>query len=480
MNIKTLLIIYIILICLCSSAHSRAQERQMLYRSSSISPSTSISPSMSHPLESSELTAQAMSDKTNQRLLRPASKSNKFNVMISEPVNCTKGEDILGACALHDQNFFGENITIAIIDQEFYVDRLSERELPKKRYNLYSKTFSNNEIHGTGCAEIIGDIAPNATLYMINVKESSEYGFREAVDELRHLNKQIDIVSCSLDFPFSTFDDSDNFCSNVRNLTKNGTIWINAAGDDARRHWYGTFRDENGNSFNEFNQSDESLQVTMKRGMPLTVRLSWNDSWNQANQDYDLYVYAPDGSYVISKNTQNGYSGQEPTEKAEIIAPVYGNYSIKIKKYNVSRDNVAFQLFSSENLLKYDVQNYSLGILASCPEVITVGAVDAFNWQLENYSSMGPTIDGRQKPELMAPDNITTSSYFPEKFKGSSASAPFAAGIFALALEKGRKLGLSDAEIKHLLLDTAIDLGPPGAGNEYGYGLINLKGFEKL
>jgi hypothetical protein len=93
---------------------------------------------------------------------------------------------------------------------------------------------------------------------------------------------------------------------------------------------------------------------------------------------------------------------------------------------------------------------------------------------------MGPTIDGRQKPELMAPDNITTSSYFPEKFKGSSASAPFAAGIFALALEKGRKLGLSDAEIKHLLLDTAIDLGPPNAGNEYGYRLINLKGFEKL
>jgi hypothetical protein len=47
-------------------------------------------------------------------------------------------------------------------------------------------------------------------------------------------------------------------------------------------------------------------------------------------------------------------------------------------------------------------------------------------------------------------------------------------------LEKGRKLGLSEAEIERLLLDSAIDLGPPGADNGYGYGLINLNRFAKL
>ncbi len=86
-----------------------------------------------------------------------------------------------------------------------------------------------------------------------------------------------------------------------------------------------------------------------------------------------------------------------------MIAPVSGNYSIKIKKYNASRDNIAFQLFASENLSKYDIKNSSLGGLASCPEVITVGAVDASNLVLENYSSMGPTIDGRLKPESCGP-----------------------------------------------------------------------------
>jgi hypothetical protein len=405
--------------------------------------------------------------------------SNKSNVIISEPVNCSSGRDLLGICAFHAQNFTGENITIAIIDYQFYMDRLSERELSRSSLLLLNNTFSENERHGTACAEIISEIAPNAILYMVEA-DSSEEGFLEAIDELLFLNKRIDIVSCSLDFPFSIYDERNNFCNAVRNLTKNGTIWINAAGDDARSHWCGTFRDEDGDGFNEFGPGDEALQVTIKKGMPLQVYLSWNDSWSRSSRDYDLYIFSPDGSYTMSKNPQNGFDGQEPIEVATLVAPVRGNYSIKIKKYNAFPDNAAFQLFSNVDLLTDNIENFSMGALASCPEVLTIGAVDASTLKLENYSSMGPTIDGRLKPDMVAPDNVTTSSYLPEKFKGSSASVPCAAGIFALALEKGRKLGLSDAEISRILLGSAIDLGPPGADNGYGRGLINLHSFKNL
>ena len=122
------------------------------------------------------------------------------NVVISEPVNCAGGTDLLGICALRSQNFSGQNISIAIIDYEYYADRLSERELPKNRIQLFNGTFSEDSRHGTACAEIIGDVAPNVTLYMIGLEESSETGFKEAVDKLLHLNKRIDIVSCSIDF----------------------------------------------------------------------------------------------------------------------------------------------------------------------------------------------------------------------------------------------------------------------------------------
>jgi hypothetical protein len=405
--------------------------------------------------------------------------SQKSNIIISEPANCSGGRDLLGICALHAQNFTGEDITIAIIDYQFYTDRLSERELSKDRIAKFEEDFSEHERHGTACAEIIGEIAPNATLIMIN-SDTSEQGFKEAVDELLGLNRPIDIVSCSLDFPYSLFDQSDCFCSIIRNLTENGTIWINAVGDEARGHWHGVFRDENDNDLNDFGLGEEALQVFLSRSDYLEVRLSWNDSWSRSGRDYDLYVFAPDGSYTISKNPQNGYDDQRPIESVALFAPVRGNYSIKIKKYNASPDNAAFQLFSSQDLLYNNMENFSLGALASCTEALTIGAVDASTLKLENYSSMGPTMDGRLKPDLVAPDNVTTSSYLPEKFRGSSASVPYAAGIFALALEKGRKLGLSDAEIERMLLESAKDLGPPGPDNGYGRGLINLHNFTKL
>ncbi len=497
----SLIIIVFIMVSLCSAGHCKSLESAWpsLYAADqrSLTPanpchqidwaaekqfslsSNLIDADMEHN-QNNELTAKRQASKTGTQLTRPLSKSYRSNVIISEPVNCSGGNDILGVCALQSQNFSGHNISIAIIDYEYYVDRLSEREMPKNSIQLFNGTFSEGSRHGTACAEIIGDVAPNVTLYMIGLEESSEGGFKEALDKLRHLNKRIDIVSCSIDFSYGLFDEGDSICSAVQNITKNGTIWITAAGDEALRHWLGTFRDENNNGFNEFGPGDEALDLTLQRGMPLTVWLSWNDSWSQASQDYDLYVFAPDGTYTISKNPQEGYEGQEPIETVFLIAPVSGNYSIKIKKYSAFRNNISFQLFASQNILKYDIKNSSLGGLASCPEVITVGAVDASNLALENYSSMGPTIDGRLKPDLVAPDNVTTASYMPEKFQGSSASVPYAAGIFALALEKGRKLGLSDAEIESLLLNSTMDLGPSGADNGYGRGLINLKSFAKL
>jgi hypothetical protein len=474
MDVIIKLIICVFLISLDSSGHSRAHECLDL------SGCSIISLSSRHPLQNNELKAQVMASEINPRLSNSITRSSKSNVIISEPVNCTDGKDILGVCSLHDQNFSGDNITIAIIDIQFYVDRLSERELPKERILLSGGKFSDQEIHGTACAEIIGDIAPNATLYIAGIEDSNEYGFKEATDKLLNLNKRIDIVSCSVDFPSGQFDKSEYFCSIVRNFTKNGTFWINAAGDEANRHWYGAFKDEDGDGFHEFDPGDEALIIALERGMPLKVWLSWNDSWTMAKQDFDLYIFAPDGSYIISKDSQNGYEGQKPVEAAEMIAPVRGNYSIKIKKYNASQNNATFQLFTNVDLLSHNIESFSIGALASCPEVLTIGAVDASTMKLENYSSMGPTTDGRLKPDLVAPDNVTTSSYLTEKFKGSSASVPYAAGIFALALEKGRKFGMSDAEIERMLLDSAIDLGPQGADTGYGHGLINLHRFAKL
>ncbi|MGB7291459.1 MAG: S8 family serine peptidase [Thermodesulfobacteriota bacterium] len=105
--------------------------------------------------------------------------------------------------------------------------------------------------------------------------------------------------------------------------------------------------------------------------------------------------------------------------------------------------------------------------------------------QIRPYSSRGPTNDGRIKPELVAPDGVTTTvpGFIP--FFGTSAAAPHAAGVAALILEAEENLPmaksgsmltnqkLSPSEVSDVLRNSAVDLGPPGTDNTFGSGRID-------
>jgi hypothetical protein len=286
------------------------------------------------------------------------------------------------------------------------------------------------------------------------------------------------VISCSEDYYVGLFDGTDEVSKAVRKLTSQGTVWVNAAGNFADKHWYGAFEDLDGDGFNNFNSSDQTINFTAKRGEVIRLWLSWKDDWHCATQDYDLYLYAPDGSYTASDNPQEGYFGHKPTETICMVAPVDGVYQIAIKRYEAKGKDASFQLFSSHRLDEYNVPKYSLGILGSSADVITVGALNLSTLTIENSSSRGPTKEGRLKPDVVAPDNVTTISYWPNKFSGTSASAAYVAGCIALLMEKFGEADVEEA--KRALTKNALDLGPKGPDFAYGYGLINIssiKGF---
>jgi len=107
--------------------------------------------------------------------------------------------------------------------------------------------------------------------------------------------------------------------------------------------------------------------------------------------------------------------------------------------------------------------------------VIAVGSVDAQN-QLASFSSVGPTSDGRIKPEVVAMGVSvygalagTTNDY--RSANGTSTSSPIAAGVGALLLSKFPHL--QNSQVRNIILESSSNSQSPN--NQTGYGLISAK-----
>lgn len=124
------------------------------------------------------------------------------------------------------------------------------------------------------------------------------------------------------------------------------------------------------------------------------------------------------------------------------------------------------------------------------PESLAVGAVNAL-LQVPGFSARGPSAcDGRIYPDLVAPGvaiqapGLTAGGLAPETLQtvsGTSFAAPHLTGVMALLLSDPARPAPPLAELETALKRSATDLGPSGADNAYGNGLVNaLAAFNML
>jgi len=125
---------------------------------------------------------------------------------------------------------------------------------------------------------------------------------------------------------------------------------------------------------------------------------------------------------------------------------------------------------------------------------ITVGAINSDDSNMTDFSSWGPTDDGRIKPEVVAPGDETAGesairSTLPGGgyglMSGTSMAAPVVSGSIALMLERYRQMcptsGAANggrplpSTYKALLIHTARDLFNVGPDYMSGYGAIDVK-----
>jgi subtilisin family serine protease len=115
----------------------------------------------------------------------------------------------------------------------------------------------------------------------------------------------------------------------------------------------------------------------------------------------------------------------------------------------------------------------SIGDPANLDEAIAVGSVNKTNphtYGISYFSSRGPTADGRQKPDVVAPGERilscrhdfhgkgkTVADFYVE-MSGTSMAAPHVSGVLASYLSSRREFIGYPVKLKQILLNNCTDL----------------------
>jgi hypothetical protein len=378
----------------------------------------------------------------------------------------SEGVGVINADYLQDISINGSGVKVAILDLGFLgYTNLIGTDLPS---NLITASFRSEGIeagenHGTACAEIVHDIAPDAQLYLVNFDTSID--LNEAIDWL--ILQEVDVISFSIAyFNAGPGDGTGIICDIINKAQSNDILFVVSSGNYGEKHYQGTFSDPDNDQWHNVDGDSEVIDITVSAGDTLSLYLSWSASW-PTYEDYDLSLYDSDMNEVdYSENMQS--SGYDPIESIHYYVPSTETFRVAIKEYSTSESHI-LELFSSHKLDNNAVSLGSLAIPGDAVGAFTVGATNWVNDEVEEYSSQGPTTDGRIKPDITAPSSVTTSTLNP--FRGTSASAPCVAGAAALLLQDK---SLTVSQIKDALENTAIDLGSPGKDNVYGSGRLDV------
>ncbi len=388
--------------------------------------------------------------------------------LVPQTLVVSEGVALTGASDYHTRGFRGQGVKIAVIDLGFagLSAAQSRGELPGgiQTFDYTGTGIESGTNHGTAVAEIIYDMAPQAQLILMKVGD--EVDLENAKEEA--IRQGAKIINHSVGWFNTNFYDGTGIVNNiVADARSRGVLWVNAAGNYARRHWQGAFRDANLNKWHEFSAGDESLSITVNAGDQIGVFLTWND-WPASANDYDLYLFNNSGTQVAA--SQRIQSGTEPPiESLFYHSFIPGTFHIQIKADGTPTPRT-FSLFSLNHDIEYAVPSNSIIAPGDSPNALTVGAVNRQNWTtgpIAPYSSQGPTNAGLSKPDIVGPDRVSTFTY--TEFPGTSAATPHVAGAAALLLSENPNLTAGQLEAR--LKSDAIPMGSP---LQFGSGRLNL------
>ena len=434
----------------------------------------------------------------------------------------SQGVALHRADAWHRMGYRGQGVKIGVIDTGFvgFRELQASGELPGRvvarcyfdpdEQRLPSSSLADcevDDVHGTAVAETIIDVAPEVELYIANATRS--FGdLRDAVDWM--VSNEVDVINHSVGWSYQGPGDGtspfgNSALNSVDAAVAGGIVWVNAAGNDAKNTWYGMFNDAGtilpaargvhnyetedidvGNSFYVPFFPDESYLVW--------AFMRWEDSWGGADCNLDLRLFrsipGPNNDVMVADDVRIQSGGADHFPFAILWFEVddendEGYYYLRIRKETCADDPAWIQLstwmpdelqfYSSRHHIGTPGESSNLGMLA-------VGAVHwGSPYTIASYSSHGPTIDGRVKPDITG-ISCASSTVYPSRprdgtecwFPGTSQASPHVAGLVALVRQ--RFPDYTPEQVTAYLKRHSDDheRGPLGADNTWGHGLAKL------
>lgn len=463
----------------------------------------------------------------------------------------SEGVPLTNASTWQLSSINGAGISLAVFDYGFtgWDARQTTGDLPsgaKLVLHDFSTVYdfgppgTTGDEHGTACAEIAYDMAPGATVHLYAWETEVEFG--NAVSDYINNVSGKKVATSSITWVNSgPYDGTGPINAIVDSAQTAGVFWANSAGNYQTTHWSGTaarYGSTDTVAFGGGNVQglgptpDEVWQVNP--GATLTAFLEWND-WNSgrtgnaSHVDYDMVLLRWSGSTWVevagSAENQCGTSAA-PTEDISYTTSSGGYFGLAIVRYTGSgacpnnfghwltlhsfnQVRVAGQ--GAANLFWYVNPCNSVTIPADGNSAVAAGAtfwnadVAAPLYGLETFSSFGPRNAAGggnpgaavNKPDLVAPDGVSTATYGASDgvsfanggggFWGTSSAAPHVAGAAALAWQANP--GYSLSQVRSYLQGRALYKSNGGAcggsvvasapasatlNNRYGWGRLYL------